>query len=147
VASAGQPKDNVALTRQNWQIGFLGEALPRRSARALYRYSAVDVDVGGEGAITVRARQDRPQREASAWKGDRFLRVRLGRVRRRGEDEQRKRDAESENDREPDPPHGHLRWGWLAGSLAKRRDAHQHAPRANNRARLSVKRAPFTRDC
>ena len=29
-------------------------------------------------------------------------------------------------DREPDHPHGHLGEGWLAGSLAERRDAHQH---------------------
>ena len=41
--------------------------------------------------------------------------------------ERRKSEAERENDREPDPPHGHLGAGWLAGSLAERRDAHQHA--------------------
>jgi hypothetical protein len=28
-------------------------------------------------------------------------------------------------DREPDPPHAHLGGGWLAGSLAERRDVHQ----------------------
>jgi hypothetical protein len=38
----------------------------------------------------------------------------------------RQREADSENDREPDPPHRHLGGGWLAGSLAERRDAHQH---------------------
>jgi hypothetical protein len=43
----------------------------------------------------------------------------------------RKSEAGGENDREPDQPHGHLGGGWLAGSLAERRDAHQHAPRAN----------------
>ena len=40
--------------------------------------------------------------------------------------ERRKNEAECENDREPDPPHEHLGGGWLAGSLAERRDAHQH---------------------
>jgi hypothetical protein len=29
-------------------------------------------------------------------------------------------------DTESDPPHGHLGAGWLGGSLAERRDAHQH---------------------
>ena len=75
----------------------------------------MDVDVRGEGAITVRARQDRPQREASAWKGDCFFRVRLGRVCRRGEDERRKNETDSEDDREPDPSHAHLGGGRLAG--------------------------------
>ena len=36
-------------------------------------------------------------------------------------------DADGENDREPDQPHGHLDGGWLPGSLAERRDAHQRS--------------------
>ena len=37
----------------------------------------------------------------------------------------RREDRERDNDREPDPPHSHLAGGWLPGSLAERRDAHQ----------------------
>jgi hypothetical protein len=33
--------------------------------------------------------------------------------------ERRKNEIEGENDHEPDQPHGHLRWGSLAGSLAE----------------------------
>ena len=39
--------------------------------------------------------------------------------------ERRKSETDSENDREPDQRHEHLGGGWLAGSLAERRDAHQ----------------------
>src|SRR5207245_8193282 len=92
--------------RQNLQIASLGETVPRRIVRILWRHRAMDVDVRGEGAITVRARQDRPQREASAWKGDCFLRVRLGGVCRRAEDERRNNDTDSDDDRQPDQPHG-----------------------------------------
>ena len=39
--------------------------------------------------------------------------------------ERRKNEANKEHDREPDPPHEHRGEGWLAGSLAERRDVHQ----------------------
>jgi hypothetical protein len=42
---------------------------------------------------------------------------------------ERCKKTQSENNREPDPPHGHLDEGWLAGSLAERREAHQHGAR------------------
>jgi hypothetical protein len=46
--------------------------------------------------------------------------------------EPRKNDTDSENDRVPDPPHG-LGGGWLGGSLAERRDAHQHGAAGGGR--------------
>ena len=38
----------------------------------------------------------------------------------------RNRAADSKKDREPDHPHGHLVEDGLGGSLAERRDTHQH---------------------
>ena len=62
------------------------------------------------------------RRRLGAYKGDACT---GGRLLRLGRTMRRKNEADSENDRKSDHPQAHLAGGWLAGSLAERRDVHK----------------------